>query len=440
MQAAVETLGGLERRVDLLISLDDVEKDVQKQLKAVARKTKVAGFRPGKAPLAVVERTHGPGIRYEVIGAQIDKKFQQVVKDAGLRVASAPQIEAAREEAERAEGTLAFSATFEVFPDVSVPDLSALQVTRVETTVSDANVEQTVEMLRKQRTTWNPVERAAQDGDRVTLDFTGTIDGVAFEGGTATDFAFELGQGRMLPEFEAATRGMQAGQDKVFALTFPADYQGKEVAGKAAQFHITVKEVAEPVLPQVDSAFAKALGQAEGDIAKLRADIRTNLEREIKARARARTKQSVLDALAAAAQFDLPKAVVENELQARIASAREELKARGLPNADSLELPADMFRPEAERRVRLGLVMRELIQQAELRVSQGQLRERLEEMAQNYDQPAQVVAYYLSDRERRAEVEAVVLEDNAVEHIISQAQVTVEDPGFDALMGTGNKA
>jgi len=443
MQPLVETLDGLERRVDLVLSLDEVEKDVQTQLKTVARTTKIQGFRPGKAPLAMIARTHGPGIRFDVIGKQLDRKFQQVVDEAKLRVVSAPKIEAAKPDAQEdgaADGRLAFSATFEVYPEVAVPDLSALQVKRVQTEVKDEHVQQTVEMLRKQRATYQAVERAAQDGDRITLDFTGTIDDVAFEGGSAQDFSFMLGQGRMLAEFETAVRGMTAGEAKTFPLTFPQDYNGKEVAGKTAQFQITVKEVAEPLLPEVDSEFAKALGQAEGDVEKLRADIRANLEREVKSRSQARTKQSVMDALAQATQCDIPKALVENDVQARIAAAREDLKARGVPNADALELPQDLFRAESERRVRLGLVVRELIQQTNLRVQPQQLRARLEDMAQSYDQPEQVVAYYLADRQRREEIEAIVQEDNVVEHILSKARVTDEDPGFDALMGTGNQA
>jgi len=441
MQAVVETLGGLERRVDLVLSLDDVEKDVQAQLKKMARTTKVQGFRPGKAPLAMIARTHGPNIRYDVIGTHLDRKFQQVVREADLRLAGAPKIEAAASEGkedEAVDGTLAFSATFEVYPEVTVPDLSALQVKRVQTQVQDEHVQQTIEMLRKQRATYQAVERAAQDNDKITLDFTGTIDAVAFDGGSAQDFTFILGQGRMLAEFETAVRGMTAGETKTFPLTFPQDYNGKEVAGKTAQFEITVKEIAEPLLPEVDSAFAKALGQAEGDVEKLRADIRANLEREVKARGLARTKQSVMDALAQATQCEIPKVLVENDVQARIAAAREDLKARGVPNADTMALPQDLFRAESERRVRLGLVVHEMIQQTDLRVQPQQLRARLEEMAQSYDHPEQVVAYYLGDRQRREEIEAIVQEDNLVEHILSKAQVTVDDPGFDALMGTGN--
>ncbi|WP_144633468.1 trigger factor [Bordetella genomosp. 13] len=434
MQPVVETLSGLERRVDLSVSVADVEKEVQAQLQRVARTAKVPGFRPGKAPIGMLERSHGPGIRYDVINGQVGRAFEQAVDGAKLRVAGAPTLEPKTEGV--AEDTLAFTATFEVYPDVAVPDLSALAVTRTSTDVSDAEVEKTIDVLRKQRATFEVREdRAAADGDRVTLDFAGTIDGVPFEGGKAEGFPFVLGQGRMLPEFEDAARGLKAGQTKVFPLKFPDDYQGTEVAGKTAEFTITVKEVAEGVLPAVDGEFAKSLGQAEGDVEKLRADIRANIEREVKNRAQSRTKASVMDALVGAAQFDVPKALIDSDTQNRVAAAREELKQRGVPNADSMPIPADAFTEESTRRVRLGLLISELVKQAQLQAKPEQVRERIEEFAQNYEQPAQVVSYYLSDRQRRAEIEAIVLEDNVVAHVLGQAKVTDEAVPFDQLMG-----
>ncbi|HEY9270384.1 trigger factor, partial [Achromobacter sp.] len=339
MQPVVETLSGLERRVDLAVSVADVEKEVQAQLKRVARTAKVPGFRPGKAPLAMLERSHGPGIRYDVINGQVGRAFEQAVDGAKLRVAGAPNLEPKTDGV--ADDTLAFTATFEVYPEVAVPDLSTLAVTRYETAVTDAEVQQTLDVLRKQRATFEAREgRASQDGDRVTLDFAGTIDGVPFEGGKAEDFPFVLGQGRMLPEFEEAARGLKAGESKVFPLKFPDDYQGKEVAGKTAEFTITVKEVAEGVLPELNSEFAKSLGQAEGDVEKLKADIRSNIEREVKVRSAGRTKSSVMDALVEAGKFDVPKALVDNDVQGRVAAAREELKQRGIPNAESVPIPA----------------------------------------------------------------------------------------------------
>lgn len=435
MQPEVEILSGLERRVDLSVSIADVEKEVQAQLKRVARTAKVQGFRPGKAPLALIERSHGPGIRYDVINSEVGRSLDKVLEETKLRVAGVPSLEPKTEGVP--EGTLAFSATFEVYPEVQVPDLSALQVKRSVINVTDENVQHTLDILRKQRATYTAqADRAAQDNDRITLDFIGKIDGVAFDGGSAEGFPFILGQGRMLPEFEDAVRGMKAGETKTFPLSFPEDYAGKEVAGKTAEFTITVQEVAEAVLPEVDSEFAKSLGQPEGDVEKLKADIRANLEREVTARSRGRTKSSVMEALAVATTFDVPKALVESDAQDRVKAARQELKERGVPNADSMPIPVETFAAESERRVRLGLLVSELVKQAELQVKPEQVRARIEEFAQNYEQPAQVVAYYLADRQRRAEVEAIVLEDNVVDHVLAKAQVTDEDVSFDEIMGT----
>ncbi|ARP86311.1 trigger factor [Bordetella genomosp. 9] len=434
MQPVVETLSGLKRRVDLSVSVAEVEKEVQAQLRRVARTAKVPGFRPGKVPMAMLERSHGPGIRYDVINTQVGRAFEEAVDSAKLRIAGTPSIEAKTEGVP--EDTLAFSATFEVYPEVTLPDLSGLSVTRYDTPVTDAEVDQTIEVLRKQRATYEAREgREAQDGDRVTLDFAGTIDGVPFEGGKAEGFPFVLGQGRMLPEFEAAAKGMKAGETKVFPLTFPEDYQGKEVAGKTAEFTITVKEVAEAVLPALDAEFAKSLGQAEGDVEKLKADIRKNVEREAKMRLLGRTKNSVMNALAEAATFEVPSALVESDVNSRVAAAREELKQRGLPNADSVPIPPEAFSTESERRVRLGLLVSELVKQAQLQAKPEQVRARIEEFAQNYEEPAQVVSYYLADRQRRAEIEAIVVEDNVVSYVLEKAKVTDEQVPFDQLMG-----
>ncbi|MBC7202078.1 MAG: trigger factor, partial [Pusillimonas sp.] len=294
MQPVVENLSGLERRVDVVVSAADIEKEVQSQLKRVARTAKIQGFRPGKAPLSIIERNHGPGIRYDVINTEVGKAFEKVIEEANLRIAGTPNLEPKTEGVE--DGTMAFSATFEVYPEITVPDLSALKVTRSESEVGQTELNRTLDILRKQRANYEAREgRAAQDDDRVTLDFVGTIDGEPFEGGSAEKFPFVLGQGRMLPEFETAVRGLKAGDTNTFPLTFPEDYQGKEVAGKTAEFKITVTEVAEPILPEVDAEFAKQLGQPDGDVDKLMTDIRSNIEREVKARARSRTKASVFD-------------------------------------------------------------------------------------------------------------------------------------------------
>jgi trigger factor len=385
--------------------------------------------------MAMLERTHAPGIRYDAINDKVGQAFEKAIETAGLRIAGAPKLEPKTEGTP--EGTLAFFATFEVYPAVTVPDLSGLKIKRAVTTVGEAEVQRTVDILRKQRVEYAARDgRAAQDEDRVTLDFAGTIDGVPFEGGQAEAFPFVLGQGRMLPEFETAARGLKAGETKVFPLPFPADYAGKDVAGKTAEFTITVKEVAEPILPVIDAEFAKSLGQPEGDVEKLLADIRGNVEREVKARTLARTKTNVMDALIGAVSFDVPKSLVDSECQARVQAARAELTQRGVPNADKMPIPADAFTTEAERRVRLGLLVSEMVQQAQLQAKPEQVRARIEEFAGNYEKPAEVVSYYLSDRARRAEVEGIVLEDNVVQHALAKAQVEDEQVPFDQIMGT----
>ncbi len=432
MQPTVQTLEGLERQVDLVVSLEDIEKEVKTQLQRVARTAKVQGFRPGKAPLAVVERSHGPSVRYDVLNQKVAQAFDETVKAADLRVAGAPAIEP-KEGA--AEGTVAFTAKFEVFPEITLPDFAALEVTRVTTEVGQAEVDGTLDILRKQRATYDKVERAAQDDDRVTVDFVGKIDGVEFAGGKADNFPFVLGQGRMLAEFEAAAKGLKAGEEKTFPLTFPEDYQGKEVAGKTAEFTITMKEVAGPVLPEVDAEFAKSLGQADGDVAKLKEEILKNIEREAKARALARTKSNVFDALAKASTFDVPKALVNDDVNTRVAQAREELKMRGMPNADQFPIPAETFAPESERRVRLGLLVGDIVEQQKLRPTMEQVRARIEEIAQNYEKPEEVVAYYLSNAQSRADMENVVLEDNVIEFVLSKAKVTESKVDFKEIMG-----
>jgi len=452
MQPVVETLSGLERRVELVLSANEIAKSIRSELQRVARRVKVPGFRPGKAPLSIIERSHGAGVQHETINAELLKAFRKVVAQAGLNVAGMPFISPTGSSADSLNGnldkgqdtqqdkSLTFSATFEVYPEITLPDLGSLHIKRATMEVADADIQRTLDILRKQRAVFEPREgRAAQNEDRVTLDFAGKIDGEAFEGGSAEKFPFILGQGRMLPEFETAVTGMQAGESKTFPLTFPADYAGKAVAGKTAEFSITVTEVAEAVLPEVNSDFAKALGQAEGDVDKLLADIRANVEREVRARLRTRTKNNVMQALLAAATFDVPKALVDSEAQERVAAARAELKARGMKDADKLPIPPETFTEEAQRRVRLGLLVSELIKSAALKVEAGQLRARLEEVAQSYEQPDQVITYYLSDADRRAEVEALVLEDNVVDHVLANARVADETVSFEELMGTARE-
>ncbi|MCL4185868.1 MAG: trigger factor, partial [Burkholderiaceae bacterium] len=327
-----------------------------------------------------------------------------------------------------------FTATFEVYPEIALGDAGALEIERVSCPVGEAEVDKTIEILRKQRVTWTDAGRAAQDGDRVTIDFTGTIDGVAFAGGTASDFPFVLGEGRMLPDFESGVRGASAGEKKTFPVTFPEQYGSVELAGKTAQFEIMVKKVEAPQLPQVDEAFARQLGVADGDLAKMRTDIRANLEREVGQRVRARNKNVVMEALLGLSSFELPRALVDAESAALGERALEDLKQRGMDPKNLPPIPPDTFREQAERRVRLGLIVGEVVRQHGLQAKPDQIRRQIEEFAQAYENPAEMVRYYFSDRKRLAEVEALVVEQNVVDWALSKAKVTERALGFDELM------
>ena len=444
MSVTIENLGNLDRKITLSFPKADTDKARAARLQKLSKTVKMAGFRPGKVPMKMVEAQYGMQVDFEVQFDHASNLFYEISKKESLKIAGQPRLEP---KSDMTADPVVYDATFEVFPEVKIGDLSKVEITRNTTDVNDAEIDKTLEILRKQRVHYHVrgedgahgnggANTAAQTGDQVTVDFVGKIDGVEFAGGKAENFSFVLGEGRMLPEFEAAALGLKAGESKTFPLAFPADYHGKDVAGKTAEFTITIKEVAEPVLPVVDAEFAKSLGQAEGDVEKLLADIRGNIEREVKARTLARTKTSVMDALIGAASFDVPKALVDSECQARVQAARAELTQRGVPNADKMPIPADAFTAEAERRVRLGLLVSELVQQAQLQAKPEQVRARIEEFAGNYEKPAEVVSYYLSDRARRAEVEGIVLEDNVVQHALAKAQVEDEQVPFDQIMGT----
>lgn len=434
MAVTVETLDKLERKITLTLSADAIKNEVESRLKRLARTVKADGFRPGKVPLSIVAQRYGYSVQYEVVNDKVGEAFAQAAAEAQLRVAGAPRI---TEKEGAPEGQLAFDATFEVYPDVKIGDLSTAEVERVSSEVTDAAIDKTLEILRKQRRTFaqRPAAEAAADGDRVTIDFEGKIDGEAFAGGKAENFQFILGEGRMLEEFEKAVRGMKAGESKTFPLKFPDDYHGKDVAGKEADFLVTLKKVEQQHLPEVDEAFAKSLGIAEGTVEALRADIKKNLEREVKFRVLARNKNAVMEALLKIAELDLPKALVQNEVDRMVAGARADLKARGVKDAEKAPIPEDLFRPQAEKRVRLGLVVAELVKANELQAKPEQIKAHIEELAQSYEKPQEVVRWYLSDAQRLAEVEAVVLENNVTEFVLSKAKVTDKVLPFDELMG-----
>ncbi len=435
MTTQMETIGTLERRISMAVPTAQIRKEVEQRLRGIARTAKMPGFRPGKVPMRMIEQSYGPQVQAEVVGDAVSKAFTDAVSEHQLRVAGEPKIEA-RDGA--GEDELGFTATFEVYPDVKLGDVSALQVTRVSCAVGDAEVDKTVEILRKQRTEWDVVERPAQDGDRVTIDFVGTLDGVAFQGGTATDFPFQLGEGRMLADFETGVRGAAPGDVKTFPVAFPADYGSADLAGKTAQFEVTLKKVEAPRLPALDEAFARQLGVADGDLAKMRTDIRGNLEREVSQRLRTRNKSAVMDALPGAAELELPKALIDGERAALVERARADLQQRGVDLSKMPPIPPDAFGDQAERRVRLGLIVAEIVKQQGLQAKPDQIRKQIEEFAQSYENPGEVIRHYFSDRNRLAEVEAIVVEQNVVDWVLAHAKVEDKSLGFDELMAASN--
>jgi trigger factor len=433
MAVNVETLEKLERRITLTLAANEINSEVQNRLKKLARTVKADGFRPGKVPMSVVAQRYGYSVQYEVMNDKLGQAFAQAANEAQLRVAGVPNI---TQKADAPEGHMAFDATFEVYPEVKLGDLAATEVERVSAEVDEAAIDKTVEILRKQRRTFaqRPATDGAEVGDRVTIDFEGKIDGEPFAGGKAEGFQFLIGEGQMLEQFDQAVRGMKVGESKTFPLQFPADYHGRDVAGKEADFMVTMKKIEAQHLPTVDEAFAKSLGIAGGTVEALRADVKKNLEREVKFRVLARNKAAVMEALVKSAELDLPKALVEAEVVRLTDGARADLKQRGVKDADSAPIPAEIFKPQAERRVRLGLVVSELVRQNGLQAKPEQLQAHIEELAQSYEKPAEVVRWYLSDRQRMAEVEAVVIENNVTDFVLSKAKVTDKVLPFDELM------
>jgi len=431
MQTNQEAKSALERRIDMSVTLADIEKEVDARLKRMARTVKMPGFRPGKVPMKIVAQTHGQQARSEAIGAAVEKAFGEQVREQNLRVAGYPRIEP--KEASSAE-VLEFSAVFEVYPDVVPGDLSGQKVERPVLEVTDAEVDKTIEVLRKQRTTFVAADRAAAEGDRVVIDFAGRKDGELFEGGSGQDFPFVVGAGSMLKDFENAVAGLKAGEVKTFDMTFPEGYHAKNLAGQQVQFEVTLKAVEAPVLPEVDADFAKALGVADGDVAKLREEVKTNLQREVKRRIQAKVKEQVMEALLAATPIEVPKALVEAEAGQLANNARRDLEMRGLKTKD-IPVETSWFTDQAERRVKLGLIMAEIVKANELHAKPEQIRALVEEMAQSYEDPAELVRWYYAQPERLAQAESVVIEDNVVAWVSEKAETTDKPVAFDELMG-----
>ena len=433
MQANLETLSALERRLSVTLPVADIDNEIDSRLKRLSRTVKMHGFRPGKVPLKVVAQQYGPQVRQEVLGDAMQKSFGEAVRNQNLRVAGYPRFDLKPP----ADGAAEFhySATFEVYPDVKVGDIGNASIERPHLAVSEAEVDRTIELMRKQRATYEPAQRAARNEDRVTIDFRGSIDGAEFQGSTGNGQQAVLGDGRLVPDFEANVVGVGAGESKTFDVRFPDDYHGREVAGKTARFEVTVREVASPLLPAVDAQFAKALGVADGDIAKMRAEIRANVEREVKAKLKSNLREQVMQALLDATKMETPKGLLQMEVQRMQEGMRQELTARGVKVNDDMPLPADLFEQRARRRVNLGLIFSELVKTHNLYARPEQVRAMVDEQAQSYERPEEVVKWFYAAPERLREIESVATEDNIVAWALGVAKVTDKTVGFEELMG-----
>ena len=436
MAVTVETLEKLERKMTLTLPVGTIQSEVESRLKRLARTVKMDGFRPGKVPMNVVTQRYGYSVHYEVMNDKVGEAFSNAANEAKLRVAGQPRI---TESSSAPAGEMAFDAVFEVFPEVKIADLGSAEVERLASEVTDGAIDKTLDILRKQRRTFSQRahDAAAQDGDRVMVDFEGKVDGEPFQGGKADDFQFIVGDGQMLKEFELAVHGMKIGESKTFQMPFPADYHGKEVAGKTADFMVTVKKIEAAHLPEVNEALAKSLGIADANVAGLRADIKKNLEREVKFRLMSRNKQAAMDALISKAELDLPNATVQAEVERLVEGARADLKQRGVKDFDKAPIPEDLFRPQAERRVRLGLAVAELVRANDLQAKAEQVKSHIDELAASYEKPADVVRWYYGDNKRMSEVESIVIENNVTEFILAKAKISEKTISFDELMGQG---
>lgn len=429
--ATANVKSALERQIDMTVKLADIEQDVAQRLKQISRSVKMPGFRPGKVPMKIVEQQHGPQARSEAIGAAVEKSFGAAVREGKLRVAGYPRIEP---RSDAGDGQLGFSATFEVYPEIILADVSGQAIEKPSLTVTDAEMDRTLDVLRKQRVTYAETDAAAQKNDRLVIDFTGRKDGNEFSGGKAADYSVVVGGGMMLPDFEAQLEGVKAGDKKTFDVNFPAEYQSKELAGGTAQFEITVKKVEAAVLPQIDAAFAVQLGVADGDVSKMLAEVRSNLEREVSKRLQSRVKEQVMEALLAVNPIEVPKALVEAESHQMAEAAKRDMESRGM-DVKNIPVEPKWFVEKAVRRVKLGLIVGELVRTMSLQVKPEHVRKIVDDFAETFEDPREVVRWYYSEPQRLAEAEALALENNVVDWVLSKAQVTEKAIAFSELMG-----
>ena len=430
--SSVETVSALERRLNASIPQQAIRSQVSERLKNIGRTVKIAGFRPGKVPTKIVEQYYGAQAWQDALSDALQHSFSEASQLNNLKVAGSPQFEVKTKD-QNAE-QIEYSATFEVYPEVVLGDLSGVSIERLVYQLTQADVDSTIATLRKQRTTFDKVDRAAQAEDRVIVDFVGKLGGEIFQGGEGKDVPVVLGAGNMLADFEAAITGMKAGETKSFDLTFPEDYHGKDVAGKQVNFTVTLHAVEAPHLPEVDAEFVKSVGIADGDVSKLEGEIRNNLTREVARRLSARNKDAAMNALLKVTVFEVPRVLLEWEMQALMEQTMKDMESRGM-NVKGMPFYPELFKERAEKRVKLGLILADLVQKHGLKARPEQVKAMIEDYAQSFDEAEQVIRWYAAEPKRMMEVENLVLEENVVSWAMGQAKTIDKQAVFNELMG-----
>lgn len=430
MQVSVESPNAIERRITVSVEEDKISEAVQQKLQSLSKTVKLKGFRAGKVPLKVVKQHFGMQAREEVLNDVLQSSFYEAIAQEELKPAGMPDFEPKQKKP--GEG-LEYTATFEVYPEVVISDLSAVSIEKPVCEIADEDLEHMLETIQKQHITWEPVDRAVKQADKAYVDFVGTIDGEVFEGGSGTDMAVEIGKGQLIAGFEDGLVDLKVGDEKTLELTFPENYHQKELAGKPVKFAVTLKKVEEPVLPPVDAELAKKMGIEGGDMDAFREEIRSNMQRELENALESQTKKAVMDALLEAHEVEIPKALIQNEAQALTEQMINNMRQQGMP-PEQTKLSPEMFEGEAKRRVSLGLIMAEIVKQQGLKADEATVKQKVEAIAEPYEQSEQVVQYYYSDKQRLAEVESLVIEEQVVNWILSQAKLTDKPMTFNEIM------
>ncbi|RUO21151.1 trigger factor [Aliidiomarina iranensis] len=434
MQVSVEATEGLERRVTISVPAEKIDKEVKSQIQQRARTVRMDGFRPGKVPVSLVAKRFGPAIRQDVVMEQIQRHYIEALVQEKINPAGSPRFEPKVDE----EGKdLEFVAVFEVYPEVELKDLDKVNVEKPVATVTDADLDKMLETLQKQHATFEDVKRGAKEGDKVTFDFLGRVDGEEFEGGKAENFELEMGQGRMIPGFEDGMKGLKAGAEKTIEVTFPEDYHAENLKGKVAEFDLVIKSVKAPKLPALNDEFATQFGIGDGGIEALKTEVRKNMERELKNAVKNKVKQQVIKGLLAANDdVPVPSAMKEQEVKVLRQQAMQRFGGNG---QNMPELPAELFSEQADERVKVGLLLGEVIRGNELKVDEARVQEMIENTASAYEDPQEVITYYKENAEAKQQVENVVLEDQAIDFVLEKAKVTEKEFSFDEVMNPQGK-